>query len=148
MRNLRWRQAPGKSWLSFEEIRTRLEVGPGTPSLKRPAKTFAPGHIKYSQGITQGYAGGSRRNGTPPNLWSETRSEVRRGVTVVGELAERETERILTGNCNAAPGREWLGVKPVPDLRRGKPCLYGNVCEKCLVEMRLAASGSGESAYF
>ncbi len=28
---------------SFEEIRTRLEVEPGTPSLKRPAKTFAPG---------------------------------------------------------------------------------------------------------
>ncbi len=38
------RQAPGKSWLSFEEIRTRLEVGLGTPSLKRPAKTFAPRH--------------------------------------------------------------------------------------------------------
>src|ERR1700676_2571870 len=109
MRNLRWRQAPGKSWLSFEEIRTRLEVGPGTPSLKRPAKTFAPGHIKYSQGITQGYAGGSRRNGTPPNLWSETRSEVRRGVTVVGELAERETERILTGASNAARGEHgWV----------------------------------------
>jgi len=39
--------------------------------------------------------------------------------------------------------------RPVPDLRRGKPRLYGNVCEtKSVVEMRLAASGSGESAYF
>src|SRR5450759_272888 len=36
------RQAPGKSWLSFEGIRTRSKVGPGTPSLKRPAKTLAP----------------------------------------------------------------------------------------------------------
>jgi hypothetical protein len=77
MRNLRWRQAPGKSWLSFEEIRTRLKVGPGTPSLKRPAKTFAPEVL----GVTRGYAGESRRNGTPPNL-----VEVRRGVTVVGDL--------------------------------------------------------------
>jgi hypothetical protein len=30
-------------WLSFEEIRFRLEMRPETPSLKRPAKTFAPG---------------------------------------------------------------------------------------------------------
>jgi hypothetical protein len=37
------RQAPGKSRLSFEEIRIRLKVGLETPSLKRPAKTFAPG---------------------------------------------------------------------------------------------------------
>src|SRR5271166_3172663 len=46
MRNQRVRQAPGKSWLSCEEIRTRVELKPGTPSLKRPAKTFAPGHVE------------------------------------------------------------------------------------------------------
>jgi hypothetical protein len=70
---------------SFEEIRTRLEVRPGTPSLKRPAKTFAPGHIHQSRGVTRGYAGGSRRNGTPPNLIGNS-VEVWRGVTVVGDL--------------------------------------------------------------
>jgi len=31
-----------REWLSFEEIRTRLEIALGTPSLKHPAKTFAP----------------------------------------------------------------------------------------------------------
>jgi hypothetical protein len=43
MRNPRWRRTPIKCWLSFEEIRARLKVGPGTPSLKHPAKTIAPG---------------------------------------------------------------------------------------------------------
>src|SRR5882762_2889812 len=76
MRNLRWRQAPGKSWLSFEEIRTRLEVGPGTPSLKRPAKTFAPGHI-FKPGSHARLCGKSRRNGAPPNLVGNS-AEVRR----------------------------------------------------------------------
>ena len=33
----------GRVWLSFEEIRTRLEIALGTPSLKHPAKTIAPG---------------------------------------------------------------------------------------------------------
>jgi len=84
MRNLRWRQAPGKSWLSFEEIRTRLEVEPGTPSLKRPAKTFAPGVWSRSMGVTRGYAGECGRNGTPLNLIGNS-VEVRRGVTVVGD---------------------------------------------------------------
>jgi len=66
---------------SFEEIRTRLELGPGTPSLKRPAKTFAPRVWSGSRGVTRGYAGASRRNGTPPSPIG-----VRRGVTVVGDL--------------------------------------------------------------
>src|SRR5467141_2591292 len=73
------RQAPGNSWLSFEEIRTRLEVGPGTPSLKRPAKTFAPGsHARLCRWKQ------TKRSASEP--WSEIRSEVRRGVTVVGDL--------------------------------------------------------------
>jgi hypothetical protein len=42
MRNPRGRQVPGRFWLSCEEIRSRFEVEPETPSLKHPAKTFAP----------------------------------------------------------------------------------------------------------
>ena len=37
----------------------------------------------------------TKRNASEP--WSETRSEVRRGVTVVGNLVEQEFERFLTG---------------------------------------------------
>jgi hypothetical protein len=43
MRNPRFGKTPKRFWLSFEEIRTRLEIALGTPSLKHPAKTFAPG---------------------------------------------------------------------------------------------------------
>jgi hypothetical protein len=46
MRNPRWRQAPENVWLSFEEIRYRLELVPETPSLKHPAKTIAPGIVR------------------------------------------------------------------------------------------------------
>ena len=57
---------------SFEEIRIRLEVRPGTPSLKRPAKTFAPGHLNgagESREAMQGKADETERLRT----WSETR---------------------------------------------------------------------------
>jgi hypothetical protein len=72
MRNLRGRQTPGKFWLSFEEIRTRLEWRPGTPSLKHPAKTFAareamPGEADETERLRTGV-------------------KARRGVTVVGDL--------------------------------------------------------------
>jgi hypothetical protein len=77
MRNLRWRQAPGKFWLSFEEIRTRLELGSGTPSLKHPAKTFAP-EVWESREAMQEEADETER--------LRTGTEVRRGVTVVGDL--------------------------------------------------------------
>jgi len=140
MRNPRWRRTPVKCWLSCEEIRARLELGPGTPSLKHLAKTIAPGLRHKSLGITRGYAGGSRRNGAPPNL-----KRVRRGVTVVGDLVEQEAERILTGI------RVWESM-----AGRNSPCQTGdgeNLASTVdgiqkSVATRFAAFGSGESAYF
>src|SRR5208282_3156923 len=80
------RQAPGKSWLSFEEIRFRVESEAGdalaeTSCENLRALVVSNGFESRSSGNTRGYAGGSRRNGTPPNLVG-----VRRGVTVVGDL--------------------------------------------------------------
>src|ERR1039458_2094071 len=45
-----------------------LELGSGTPSLKRPAKTFAPGPRGSGWESREAMQGESRRNGTPPNL--------------------------------------------------------------------------------
>jgi hypothetical protein len=64
--------AVGKSWLSFEEIRIRSEVRPETPSLKRPAKTYA------AREAMQGEADETER--------LRTSVKARRGVTVVGDL--------------------------------------------------------------
>ena len=81
MRDPRWRQAPRNFWLSFEEIRARLECEPGTPSLKHPAKTIAPGVKSKTLGITRGYVGVADETER-----LRTGVKVRRGVTVVGDL--------------------------------------------------------------
>jgi len=62
---------------SGEEIRARLELKPGTPSLKHPAKTFAP-EIGETRGAMQGEADETER--------LRAGFAVRRGVTVVGDL--------------------------------------------------------------
>ena len=89
----------------------------------------------------------TKRNASEP--WSEIRSSEawrhrRRRFSLSGKLNEFSPAVVMLRGESMA-GRN----RPVPELRRGKPRLYGNVCEtKCLVEMRLAVSGSGESAYF
>jgi len=70
--NLGWalkKYVPGWKW---DRGRPRWNV------LRKPSR---PGEWARSLGVRRGYAGESRRNGTPPNL-----VEVRRGVTVVGDL--------------------------------------------------------------
>jgi hypothetical protein len=70
-----------REFKSFEEIRTRLEAEPGTPSLKHPAKTSAPLAGGRSLGVTRGYAGEADETERLRTVF-----EVRRGVTVVGDL--------------------------------------------------------------
>jgi hypothetical protein len=70
-----------REFKSFAEIRARLRLKPGTPSLKRPAKTFAPWVEVEVPGSTRGYAGGADETER-----LRTGIEVRRGVTVVGDL--------------------------------------------------------------
>jgi len=69
MRDLRGRRDPGIPWLSFEEIRARQKVRPGTPSLKRPAKTFAPGlPYKSRESREAMWDKQTKRNASEPEL--------------------------------------------------------------------------------
>jgi hypothetical protein len=73
-----------REFKSFVEIRAWLKVEPGTPSLKRPAKTFAPGHEvegRESREAMQGKADETERLRT--GIGSSVK--VGRGVTVVGD---------------------------------------------------------------
>jgi len=71
--------ATGSGKILAELWRNTYPVGSGTGNAL--AETSCENLRARSQGVRRGYAGESRRNGTPPNL-----VEVRRGVTVVGDL--------------------------------------------------------------
>jgi len=66
-----------REFKSFADLRARLQINLGTPSLKHPAKTFAP-EIGETRGAMQGEADETER--------LRAGFAVRRGVTVVGDL--------------------------------------------------------------
>jgi hypothetical protein len=73
-----------REFKSCAEIRSWVGIKPGTPSLKYPAKTLAPGSDVKAWGNTRGYAGEADET---ERLRADSEFGVKawRGVTVVGD---------------------------------------------------------------
>jgi len=119
LRNLRRQQVPGKPWLSFEAVRTRLEVSTGDALAETPLRKPLRPEVGESREAMQGKADETERlRAWTGEAWRHRRRQF-----------SSET-KILTG---IVCGRVWLGASSLCQNRDGvnsvSPQMCG--CAKC-----------------